>query len=119
MKFCGICREKNPRVAKFCWNCGNPFVAENVQSTNQRIVRGGNFALEQSVMYNRKLLNKALVAYESEYLAFKKKWNIIIYLSLVPYLVPAMIPYFLYKLYIKPEYEHELVKRYKKEHNLL
>ena len=113
MNYCSNCGQQNSKTAKFCSKCGNPLIVNDSQPIGNNVSQQDN-----AVLSDRELLNKAIVAYEEEYATFKKKWTIIICVSIVGYLVGIVISYLLYTLHFRPQFERQLIERYKKEQQI-
>lgn len=113
MKYCSNCGQQNAKSAKFCLRCGNPFEGHKPQQTNS--VNNSDNDIKIS---DRDLLTNALTTYEDDYSKFKKKWTIVICISILFYLFGSLVAYLVYTLHFKPKFEKQLVERYKKENHI-
>lgn len=113
MKFCGNCGQQNAKSAKFCLRCGNSFNGDKPQQTNSV----NNFDNDIKIS-DRDLLSIAITTYEDDYSMFKKKWTIIICISILFYLLGSLVAYLVYTLHFKPKFEKQLVERYKIENHI-
>ncbi len=113
MKYCSNCGQQNAKSAKFCSRCGTSFDGYRPQQTNS--VNNSDNDIKIS---DRDLLTIALTTYEDDYSNFKKKWTIVICISILFYLFGSLVAYLVYTLHFKPKFEKQLVERYKKENHI-
>lgn len=112
MKYCSQCGQQNSTNAKFCYNCGNPLPDIDSQSVGKN-----DFSQHINVQSDRECLNNAIIMYNEEFATFKKKWTIAIILGCMMYGIPGIILYCIYSFHSRPQFEKQLVERYKKEHS--
>lgn len=133
---CPKCNHKNVEGAKFCSNCATQLSqanscscgATNIPSTAKFCPVCGatlnavnlpqNVAAETSKQLSPKsdkeLLPLALEEYAEEYQLFKKKWMIGMIIGCILYAIPGILAFFAYKNHFLPQYEYELLQRYKR-----
>ena len=111
---CPSCNATNiPIEAKFCPVCGATLNAVN---TPKNVAEATSKQLSHKT--DKELLPLALEEYAEEYQSFKKKWMIGIIIGCVLYVIPGILAFFAYKNYFLPQYEQELLQRYKRNHKL-
>ena len=97
-----------PSTAKFCPVCGATLNAVN---TPKNVAEATSKQLSHKT--DKELLPLALEEYAEEYQSFKKKWMIGMIIGCV-YVIPGILAFFSYKNYFLPQYEQELLQRYKR-----
>ena len=100
-------------TAKFCPVCGATLNAVN---TPKNVAQATSKQLSHKT--DKELLPLALEEYAEEYQSFKKKWMIGMIIGCVLYVIPGILAFFAYKNYFLPQYEQELLQRYKRNHKL-
>ena len=107
---CPSCNATNiPIEAKFCPVCG---VTLNAVNTPKNVAEATSKQLSHKT--DKELLPLALEEYAEEYQSFKKKWMIGMIIGCVLYVIPGILAFFAYKNYFLPQYEQELLQRYKR-----
>lgn len=117
-----------PSTAKFCPVCGATL---NPVNTPQNVAEKTSKQL--SYKSDKELLSFALDEYADEYLSFKKKWIIglsvvnilafLVYILIAPLVAIGIfvgnpMVFLAYKIHFLPQYEQELLQRYKRNHKL-
>ena len=113
-QLCQVCPSCNavniPIEAKFCPVCGNKL---NLIAKEEELVNECERLSEEE-----KLLTLALEEYAYEYKRFKTIWKVGIILSIPFFFIFSILIWFAYTNYFRPQYELELLKKYKEKYKL-
>ena len=113
-QLCQVCPSCNainiPIEAKFCPVCGNKL---NLIAKEEELVNECERLSEEE-----KLLTLALEEYAYEYKRFKTIWKVGIILSIPFFFIFSILIWFAYTNYFRPQYELQLLKKYKEKYKL-